>query len=172
MRDGNVFYAKSGTCYFIKLTGNVRFTISREFDNFIVNELFKDKDFDNIMIDLTEAEYLDSTILGLLARIANLMRVRCNRKVTILSDNPNINFLLDNIGFGDVFIIVEDSSLTTEPLKKISDRPGSGELEQAKVILEAHQLLMNMNEKNNSVFKSLVDALQKEVSQIAGKTAN
>ncbi len=161
MNGGNILYAKNEQKYFIKLTGNLRFTSGHDFGT-LLNVIFKDPDVKDIMIDMSEANYLDSTILGLLAKIANFMIKKFQRKVTVLSTNEDINYLLDNIGLNDVFIVVESCDYTPKMLKKIPNIKGS-EQENALTILDAHRQLVKLNEKNKTVFKDVVDLLEKEV---------
>ena len=119
---------------------------------------------EDVLLDISEAEYFDSTNLGLLAKIASQMQKRFNRKVTLFSTNPNINFLLDNMGLSKVFIIVDKPDFSVENLRQIPDLQAT-ERERALVILEAHRLLMDMNEKNRETFKDIVELLEKDVSK-------
>ncbi|MEI8247870.1 MAG: STAS domain-containing protein [Lentisphaerota bacterium] len=163
MTDGKILYAKVDNRYFIKFTGTLRYTISRGLDIFL-NKMFEDPVLEDVLIDMSEAEYLDSTNLGLLAKIASMTQKRFKRKVTLFSTNPNINFLLDNMGLSQVFLIVDKPDFTAGNLQSI---PGlqDTEKERALVILEAHRLLMAMNEKNRDTFKNIVEVLEKEISR-------
>jgi anti-anti-sigma factor len=161
MNGGNILYAKEDNKYFIKLTGNLRFTSGHDF-NTLLNVLFKDPDLKDIMIDMSEADYLDSTILGLLAKTANFMIKKFQRKATVLSVNEDINYLLDSIGLNDVFIIVDNCNCTREMLKEMPNI-NSSEQESARTILEAHQQLVKLNKKNKTIFKDVIELLEKEV---------
>lgn len=161
MNGGNILYAKEDNKYFIKLTGNLRFTSGHDF-NTLLNVIFKDPDLKDIMIDMSEADYLDSTILGLLAKTANFMIKKFQRKATVLSVNEDINYLLDSIGLNDVFIIVDDCNCTQEMLKEMPNI-NSSERESARTILEAHQQLVKLNEKNKTIFKDVIELLEQEV---------
>ena len=161
MNEGTILYAKNENRYFIKLTGNLRFTNGHDFSS-LLNALFKDSDLKDIMIDMSEADYLDSTILGLLAKTANFMIKTFRRKATVLSINEDINFLLDSIGLTDVFIVVDTCDYTPETLKEMPNI-NSSEQEDAKTILDAHRQLLELNEKNKTVFKNVVELLEKEV---------
>ena len=161
MTDGKILYAKVDNRYFIKFTGTLRYTISRGLDAFL-NKMFEDPALEDVLIDMSEAEYLDSTNLGLLAKIASQTQKRFKRKVTLFSTNPNINFLLDNMGLSKVFIIVDKPDFTAENLQSIPDLHDT-EKERALVILEAHRLLMAMNDKNRDTFKNIVELLEKDI---------
>jgi len=163
MSEGKILYSKDGQRYFLKMTGKLRFTSGREFDN-LLNIIFSDPALQDIMIDMSEADYLDSTILGLLAKIANFMIKKFHKKGIILSTNKNINYLLDNIGLNNVFIIVESYDYTPEMLNKIPNIRSS-EQENALTILDAHRQLIKLNEKNRAVFKDVIELLEKETRE-------
>jgi anti-anti-sigma factor len=163
MSEGKILYSKDGQRYFLNMSGNLRFTNGREFDN-LLNIIFSDPAVEDIMIDMSDADYLDSTILGLLAKIANFMIKKFQRKVTILSTNKNINYLLENIGLNDVFIIVESYDYTPETLQKIPNIK-RGERENALTILDAHRQLVSLNEKNKDTFKDVVELLEEETKE-------
>jgi anti-anti-sigma factor len=161
MNGGDILYAENDHKYFIKLTGNLRFTSGHDFSS-MLNVIFKDPELKDIMIDMSEADYLDSTILGFLAKTADFMLKKFQRKATVLSLNEDINYLLDSIGLNDVFIVVESCDYTPEILKKIPNLKSS-EQENALAILDAHRQLIKLNEKNKAVFKNVIELLEKEV---------
>lgn len=161
MAEGKILFTRNDGCWFIKMNGNIRYPIGRDFDHFI-NRMFREPTLQDVVIDLTDAEYLDSTNLGLLAKIANKMHEKFDRKVTLISTNANINYLLDSIGFYDIFIVISNPAATPGELHEITHLKAM-EKQQAETMLEAHRLLMNMNEKNRNEFKDVVELLEKEV---------
>lgn len=160
MSEGKILYSKSDQIYFLKLTGNLRFTSSHDLD-ILLDIIFKDSDIKDIMIDMSQADYLDSTILGLLAKVANFMIKKFHRKLTVLSINEDINYLLDSLGLNEVLIIIRTCDYSPKILKKIPNIKSS-EQENALTILDAHRQLINLNEKNRNVFKNVVELLEKE----------
>ncbi len=103
MGEGQILYAKVSNTYVLKFSGDVRYTICAPLSAFI--KQLQQQEFDDILIDLTETEGIDSTNLGLLARIANLVQDRFHRKTTVVSTNANVNRILETVGFYDVFTI-------------------------------------------------------------------
>ena len=162
MSEGKILYSKCEQIYFLKLTGSLRFTSGHDLDILLAN-IFEDSDIKDIMIDMSQADYLDSTILGLLAKVANFMIKKFHRKLTVLSVNEDINYLLDSIGLNEVLIIVKTCDYTPEMLQKI-DNIKSSEQENALTILDAHRQLVNLNEKNHDVFKNVIELLEKETN--------
>ena len=104
MYNGKYLYTKYNNIYFIKLIGNITYPISNDLNKFL-DRIFMSKDFENIVVDLTQTEQIDSTNIGLLAKIAKFMFDNFNKKTTLISTNKNITQLLVNMGFNKIFII-------------------------------------------------------------------
>ncbi len=160
MATGTIFYARHERAYVLKLIGELRYTLSESFNAFL-ERLFKQQDFDNILIDLTEAESIDSTMLGLLAKIANFMHGRFDRQAVLVCNNPDINELLDSLGFYGIFTICEQGPGDAAPLQRLSAGTTSRDA-MAATILEAHRILSEVNDSNKALFRDLIDALQDE----------
>ena len=80
--EGRIYYAAHKGCYVFKLVGNVsQNTLQNQFDAInladFIEKRFDAEQVDKVLIDLTEAHYIDSTHLGLLTQIA--MAVRRNK---------------------------------------------------------------------------------------------
>ena len=159
---GEIFYGKQGSAYVLKFVGDIRYTLSCSLDGFL-DRLFRQSDYDQIMVDLTEATNIDSTNLGLLAKIANFMRSRFNRKPFLASTNDNINRVLDSMGFDDVFERCGDCEHCTESAAKIEDCHTS-KARVAQVMLDAHTALCNINENNRKEFQDVVGALKSSLA--------
>jgi anti-anti-sigma factor len=162
MATGSLFYARHQRTYVLKLVGELRYTLGEALNAFL-DRLFKQEDFDRILIDLTEAVSIDSTILGLLAKVANFMGERFGRKPILVSTNADINQLLDSVGFYEVFIVAEQLDLSNEGLRPLSV-PAPSEEAMAATLLEAHTLLSELNEDNRLLFKDVVEALREKNS--------
>ncbi|MBI9099275.1 MAG: anti-sigma factor antagonist [Spirochaetaceae bacterium] len=161
MNEGKYQFAENDNFYLIKMSGNLKYTASGGFDIFIEN-IFQKINNKAVVIDLTDAEYLDSTNLGILAKISDKMLTKFNKKTTIISSNTDITILLSNIGFDDYFIILDEGPDTSTVLSDISEMV-TGNRSMALMMLEAHKSLMELNDKNKNVFSSVVDLLEKEV---------
>ena len=164
MQAGRILVAQdSGRC-FLKMTGEIDRSVSPPLGAFTDKLFGQDGPPDGILIDLTEVQHLDSTSLGLLASIAMNMERAQGHKPTIVSTNDHVNVILRRMGFERLFTVVKNLPRCPEDLQQI---PGitSTERERAELILEAHRMLMEMNEQNTAVFKDVVAALDDEVRQ-------
>jgi len=157
MQPGQILVAEHDGVHVIKMVGDVRLTLCVSFDKFI-DDLFKGEDFCSILFDLTEADAIDSTTLGLMAKIAILSRERCDVVPVVFSTNPSINRLLDTMGFDDIFEIVHEAR-DCGPCKHISMTDADEDSARERV-LEAHNILMRLNETNQETFRDLVNTLE------------
>lgn len=163
MTEGRYQFAENENFYMIKMSGNLKYTGSGGFDTFVENLFSRINDKD-VFIDLTEAQYLDSTNLGIMAKISDTMTSRYGKQTTIISSNPDITTLLLNLGFDDYFTILDECPGTQSALSDISEMV-TGNRNMAMMMLEAHKSLMELNDKNRIVFSSVVELLQKEVDK-------
>ena len=161
---GSVFYRKHGNTYFIRFVGDMRYNeMSRSLDEFL-DKLFQRRDFDGIVVDLIEAKFIDSTNLGLLAKIARFISKQFGKKTTLISTNEDINALLDNMGFSEVFTIsrVRQPVDTGQEQELVISAPRQEDL--AKTVLESHGILCDMNETNREKFTGVVKILKQQTA--------
>ena len=162
METGAVYYARHQDTYVIKLTGEVRYQLGCSFDDFL-KRLFARNDFSDILIDLTETRMIDSTCLGLLAKIANDARHRSGRKVTIFSTNEDINQILNGVGFNSVFNICNANPTSAGDADQINPC-AADQSHLARTLYDAHLILSELNDKNREMFRNVVEELQDKVS--------
>lgn len=153
---GEAFYAWHGKTCVLRLVGEVRYTLGTDLDRFI-DAVFAGGRCREMLIDLTASESIDSTSLGLLAKIANLLRTQ-GRKATIVSTNPDIDRTLETVGFDQVFNVLHEGVAGNCAAVSLPSAVSSKD-EMAGVILEAHRVLCDLNADNREMFQSVVDAL-------------
>ncbi len=160
MLSGRILYAVHNGTYVIKFTGDVRVPLCMSLEGFL-DRMFGDARLEAVLIDLSETVAIDSTALGLIAKIAVFLRERLDKKPVILSTNPDVNRILSSMGFDRVFLILEKAPDSQGIMSELpSDEHSQQELTQH--VIDAHRVLMGLNEKNKATFRDLVDALELE----------
>lgn len=158
MQEGSIFSALCDNSFVLKFVGDVRLTLCSSLDTHI-EEILATPNLEAIVIDLTEAEGIDSTSLGLIAKLS----VQANKmglpKPALVSTNTDITRILITMGFDHVFVLLEVLPSTTHELKKLPLVQESVE-EMQKRIINAHKVLMNLNDANKAAFKDLVSTLE------------
>lgn len=158
MRPGQILVADHDGVYVIKMLGDVRLTLCISFDQFI-DTMFSRDDFSEVMFDLSEAEAIDSTTLGLMAKIALQGREQRGITPVVYSTNESINRLLQTMGFHEIFTIVKDLESPLEPAQPLP-ADTSEEYQVKEKVLEAHKILMGLNKENRETFRNLVKMLE------------
>ncbi len=162
MEAGAAFYLKQGNTYVLKLVGDVRYTMGCALGDFL-DGLFAQADYDDIVVDLTEAHSIDSTSLGLLAKIANFNRQHFAHATTLLSTNPDVNQILDNLGFYDIFTIRDTGENISAALQQLAISEPCSKDALTRIVYEAHRTLSEINPRNQDEFKSVLDGLRSKL---------
>ena len=160
MPEGRIIVADQDGTHVIKFIGDIRLTLCPALDQYL-DSIFNRSTFKTILIDLTGAQGIDSTTLGMLAKMSIRMKKKMGFVPTLVSINPNITRVIMSMGFEKVFLMVEHVETTTEPKQELSVGNFS-ELTVQEKVLEAHKTLMGMNKKNHQEFKNLVDVLESQ----------
>lgn len=158
MNSGKILVAEYKHMPVLKLVGDVRVLMSSTIDNYF-SSLYSKAILEAMIVDLTETTGIDSTALGLLAKMAIQLRNRFNVKPSIISTNPDITKILKGMSFDIIFDIVEeplDAETNFGELNHISEPE---DVIKQKVIV-AHQALMTLSDDNKLEFQDLVSALK------------
>lgn len=162
MKPGSIKVAQHEGVFVIKMEGDVRLTLCLSFDSFIEN-MFNQSDFRSVVFDLTDAEAIDSTTLGLMAKISINGKAKHFDDPIVISRNPSITRLLVSMGFEDIFQIVRDADVSLGGELPLEMEPEDADENSVRdKVLEAHRTLMNLNEKNKITFKELVESLEEQ----------
>lgn len=168
MNSGKILIADIGNIPILKFTGDVRVLMSGALDNYFAS-LYGKPILDNMIVDMTETEGIDSTALGLLAKMSIQLRNRFNVRPTIVSTNPDITRVLRSMSFDLICNIVDKKLERVERVEnKAVQKTEFDELAQTndtedtvrQKVIEAHQTLMALSEDNRIEFQDLVSALK------------
>ncbi len=158
MNTGRIQFAEAEGTFVLKFIGDVRLTLCAALDAYI-EKIFSALNFDAIIIDLSETEAIDSTSLGLLAKLSILSQQKVGFLPTLVSNHDDMNRLLQSMGFDQVFNIVSEAVPSDTELQDLPGQMLSEDLVKGKV-LEAHRILMDLNEHNREAFRDLVSTLE------------
>jgi anti-anti-sigma factor len=156
--SGNISVGTYEGTYVLKFNGDIRVGLCGALDAFC-ERMLNAADFRSVIVDLADTIAIDSTALGCLARLSlSVQKVR-DKIPTLICRSQDVRRVLLNMGFDDVFAIVADGAVQSVDLV---DLPEVDESETRERVIEAHKVLMSLNENNRETFQSLVDALEQE----------
>lgn len=160
MTPGKIQFAESDGTYVLKLIGEVRLTLCSSLEKFLAM-MFDEPGFKSVIIDLSESDTIDSTSLGVLAKLSIEARRRFNQTPVLISPQPDITRILMSMGFERIFLIVKETRRDQEGMTELHCEPGCESSTRAQV-LDAHRVLMDLNENNRKAFSDLVKQLERQ----------
>ncbi len=161
MTNGSILVAQHNGAHVVKLVGDVRLTLCTALEDFF-DDMFANSSFCGVVIDLTEADNVDSTTLGMMAKLALRTQRQLGLTPTIISTNPDITRLLTTMGFAKVFNIREEEVIDEQDLGELPEVACSEEAMREKV-LDAHRVLMGLCPHNRAQFSELVRTLESAI---------
>lgn len=162
MDDGKVLHASHDDIHVLRFIGDIRYTLSPSIDRFLEG-IFAGPKPAGFVVDLTQTDSIDSTNLGLLARIAMRMQRLNAPQVTILSNRADINSLLTSMALDEVFDIVDEFGIVTGTAQEVPQENTDRE-SLARTLIDAHRALMELNQHNREMFRDVVASLEKNRS--------
>ena len=160
MSAGKILVSDNEGNYLLKLIGDVRVTLCGSLNRHM-ETIFGSHDVKKVIVDMLEAEGLDSTTLGLMAKLGMHCRKEYGINVQVFCQNPSILRTLDCMGFEEIFDIVQEVPTIEAELHSIeSVNPEVDEIRRQ--VVEAHKLLMQLNPENTKEFTDLIRALESD----------
>lgn len=163
--EGRLKAAYDAGVFVLKLCGDVRLTLCATLDN-EAQRLADMPGLRAVLVDLREATNVDSTALGFLAKVAMAVQGRLEHPPTIVADHPDVRRMLDVMGFSRYFTLVRAPLAEPDELAELPQVEADETAIQQR-ILEAHRILMRMNEHNREEFQPLVELLEAQEAKSA-----
>ena len=164
MSTGHVEYASLNGTHIFKLIGEVRAQSCISLDK-LLSKIEQQSNVVGAIVDLTQTTFIDSTVLGVLAKLGLKLKQIHHIQAVMLSTNPDITTLANSMGLGQVFVILNycgDPKVCT--LELMEEHISHNTM--LTTVLDAHKTLMELNENNLNMFEPLVKQLQKEQDNI------
>lgn len=155
-------YGQQESLFCVRLQGKLTHCIGNELS--VVQRLIEsDQRIECVVINAVKVSYLDSTCLGILAKIARCMIERQCPQPNLVVVNEDLELILMSIGFDTIFAI------TKTPVHKMIGTHPLGHtfpdtcLSKDEQILDAHRELIELSERNRAEFSDLVEMLEIEI---------
>jgi anti-anti-sigma regulatory factor len=157
--DGAILTARAENIEYIKFLGTVRYSHCAGLEAHI-NQLFEHDNFDEIVIDLEQAEILDSTALGLLARVAIELEKSSSLKPVIFLKRGELANILKRVCFDQVFSIVLDGDIKVSRDFKELPAQSQSEKQILQRVIDAHRDLAKLDKQNEKLYQDITGALR------------
>lgn len=166
---GKILFAEKNGIHVLKFVGDVRLTLGPTISSFL-EHLRSCSDFRSMIIDLSDTETIDSTALGLIAKISICTQESFNSTTTLVSPREDVTRVLKSMAMEQVCVISGDQISEETGLRELPQEIASEDVLREQV-LEAHKVLMSLTPENYEKFQDLVEALENEKSGEPTQTA-
>lgn len=160
VQAGKVLHAVHEGMHVLRFVGEVRHTLGPALERFMDRLLLEKPK--GLILELGETRIIDSTCLGLLARMALKLRAHGLARARVVSPHPDITEVLRSMSFDRLFDIVGEMPFGPEETQEVETAVGRDGDALLATMLSAHRTLMALSEHNHLQFKDVVEALEKE----------
>ncbi len=147
--------------YLIRMEGDVRLTLCASLSRYI-DGIFHDRHAKNVLVDLLGAKGVDSTTLGLLAKLALFSAKRFGIKPTLFCTDDTILRTLEAMSLDGLFVVINSRPPTTHIDMVEMHCNDAGEEEIRRQVLAAHKLLIKLNPECEHEFIDLIRTLEEQ----------
>ena len=163
MSTGHVEYASLNGTHIFKLIGEVRAHSCISLDK-LLNKIEQQQNVVGAIVDLTETTFIDSTVLGVLAKLGLKLKQVHHIQAVMRSTNPDITTLANSMGLGQVFTLLNCRNTTACCLESLPETATTQD-DMLHTVLDAHRTLISLNDSNRAMFEPLVKQLEREERQ-------
>ena len=162
MSRGHVTHAVTEGVHVLRYFGRVDYALAPAIKRF-ADDLVNRGDVHGWVFDLTQAELLDSTNLGLLARLAERTGGDDRARSVIVSTSDDITSVLRSMSFDSMFEIIGEARSDAGGESPPITAEASSRRELGETMLEAHRALVALSETGRLQFQEVVSALEADL---------
>ena len=165
MSIGRIEYASLNGTHIFKIIGEVRAQTGICLDH-LLNKIDQHTNIVGAIVDVTQTTFIDSTVLGILAKLGLKLKQLHQIQAVMLSTNPDITTLAQSMGLNQVFVILNYCGNPNVCTKALVEENVTYS-EMLATVLDAHKTLMQLNESNQNMFEPLVKQLEQQQENIS-----
>lgn len=162
-KEDKYLYGEHEDNIFIKIVGNATMKNSKTLEE-LLNQILEGET-KQIILDFEECNYMDSTMLGLIAKTAIKIKKTWKMSIYGIKLSNMVKTSLNSTGVDKLMTILEKSDFEEYESRVLENKDFDDKTEKAEHILEAHKTLMDLSEENKKVFKNVVNLLEKELNK-------
>jgi anti-anti-sigma factor len=163
MTLGHVTHAAQKGVHVLRYFGTVNYTLAPGLQQFL-QHLLVDDQVSGLVFDLTAAESLDSTNLGLMARANEQVRETGAPNSVIISGNEDIDVVLRSMGFDQTFDLLPADPRPLDATAAPVSTPSPSAADLQRTMIDAHRALVRLSEAGRLAFEPVVACLERDVS--------
>lgn len=164
--ENSIFICRESEFSWIRCEGKGSFLNSPALKNWVDSEI--DRGVNEVVVDLDACTGMDSTFMGTLAGLAMRLLKRPGGKLQIAEPGSKNQKSLEDLGLDSLMQIAPAEAVWHNDIEQIRQRLSPYQKEvnkpaKAPEVLEAHQKLVEADERNQEKFGTVLDFLEAEV---------
>ncbi len=170
MSAASILVAEDAQNVHIRLIGRATFACSESLRDYGCQAV--DRQVPNIRVDLSGCEHMDSTILGVLARIG-LRACKYGLNVEVVNASDHQRQQLSGLGLTKLFVLsrTEENRSDWEALCRTTREDQNPKaLTTERTVLDAHEALMDLDPENIPRFRDVVDYLKQDIKRLESES--
>jgi anti-anti-sigma regulatory factor len=165
MPQGSTYFAECQNMLVLKLVGTMRAGPQSPLSLF-TQSYMKKKNYQSLLVDMSQTRYIDSTHLGILAAIAGEFRKKGGRNATCVLASPAAMEAIKLIHLDVLFTLIPADSLGVNRLSEIV--PEKQEAMPLETVLDAHRTLSEIAPENKLKFRNVIEVCADQLGKKAG----
>lgn len=157
---GKILVGENDGHYLIRMTGDVRVTLCTSLNQYI-NSIFTKPGVESVLIDMRDIVGLDSTTLGLLAKLALACAQNYGLKPKLFCGNEGVLKTIEVMQLDEYFRVIRSRDIEDIAVAELPCDPD--EQRAREDVLEAHRLLIELNPRCEPEFIDLIRYLEDQV---------
>ncbi len=154
-----LFVKETNNRIYIRAQGHVTANSCPELKARVFDRLEAKPAVEDLFIDLSDCEYMDSTFMGLVVGFNKRFLRFSDHPIRLCGINETCLKLLKTIGVARLVAFDDEAPRFPEPLEQL----GAGRKAGARFVLKAHEELMELSEENERKFSALRNVLKDAV---------
>ncbi len=156
-----LYVKETAQTIYIRAQGHVTAALCSDLKGRIFERLEAKPPVENVYVDLSSCDYMDSTFLGLLVGINKRFLRFSERPLTVVRPTPPCTELLRTIGILRLVKVQEEPVPFPDSMEAIV----TAEKATAEFLLDVHENLMDLSDENRSRFSTLYSVLKSQINQ-------
>lgn len=144
---------------YIRARGHITANVCPDLKARVFDRLDAKPAVDDVILDLTRCDYMDSTFMGLIVGFNKRFTRFSDHPIRLFGVNETCNKLLKTIGVARLVSIEDVAVQFPEPMERLGGEHGV----EARMVLGAHEDLMELSEENEKRFSALRSALKSSI---------
>lgn len=168
-QPANVEVAVLNAAVLFRVTGRATAAVSGAFKT--ASDQLRLQGHRRFLLDLTLCQSMDSTFIGVLTGLSRRLRSpsdeRARGSVELVNLTPTVREQIDNLFVLDQFVVRDCRTEAPAGFETVQKEPDN-KLDLCRLMLEAHQTLMDANPANVPKFKQVAQFLHDDLNRMTG----